>query len=170
MRELMLAAGVCCIGAIAPSATAAAEIYKCVSGDGLTYYTESPPEGRDCQLLTLEPLQEVPSVASDPAYQSALEVAREIEASRLERERVRLERERLRLEREQAESERPREYVQEPRYYPVYPWYSGKHPHAGHFGHERKRPPHRGWSAEPWPRGGGRAPRVPARVPGFGGR
>ena len=170
MRKFMRTAGVCCAGVILASTAAASEIYKCVSSDGLTYYTESAPKDRDCERLKLKPLETVDSAAPDRSYRSALDVAKDIEASRLERERVRLERERLRLEREKAASETPRGYTQERSYYPLYPRYSGKQVRPHQFRHDKKRLPRRGWGDEYWPHGGRSGSWAPARAPGFGGR
>ena len=88
------------------SAVCGSEVYKWVEDNGVTHYAEAPPE---TSLSSLEVLDiDVPE-AGPPAianYQSALDVANSIEASRLERERVRLERDKLLLqERQQRQSE-----------------------------------------------------------------
>lgn len=167
MRGFIWAAGMCCAGVIATSAAGADRIYKCVDREGVTYYSESRPATGPCETLTVTPVErDVPGPA-DPAYQSALDVAGDIQASRLERERLRLERERLRLEQAQAASARNREYSEDRSYYyPAYPWYSSRHPRPHPFSHGKRPMPRRGWGDRPWPQGGPSG----ARVPGFGGR
>lgn len=74
------------------------EVYKWAGPDGVTHYSESPPES---DLAGLEMLNLAVAESASPTvadYQSVLDVASSIEASRLERERVRLEREKLALQ------------------------------------------------------------------------
>lgn len=80
------------------STVSAVEIYKWAGPGGVTHYAESPP---DSDLASLEVLNVVVVESSSPAiadYQSVLDVASSIEASRLKRERARLEREKLVLQ------------------------------------------------------------------------
>jgi hypothetical protein len=154
--------------ALASAATAGAEIYKWVGPDGVTHYSEAAPGTPSPPIETLE----FADVASPPAadYQAVLDVANDLEAGRLERERLRLERQRLREEQAQAAARDRRQYDESTRYYPVYPYYypyGRKYP--GPPGYGRHRPPvptpyeHR--HDRYAPRGG-----VQARVPGMSGR
>jgi len=78
------------------------EVYKWVDTDGGTHYSEMPPESdlASVELLELEVVEPAPPVSA--SYQSILEVANSLEASRLERERLRLEKTRLRQREEEA--------------------------------------------------------------------
>lgn len=151
--------GVCLGG----SAVTAGEIYKWTGADGVTHYSESAPA---LPGGGVETLQLVPGGApAQPAagYQSALEVARDIESGRLQRERLRLERQKLRFEQAQAAAREQREEAQDRRYYPLYPYYY-RYPHKlglrpGHYPHRAPRQ-WPGMQPEPGP-GGGAQTRVP---------
>jgi len=80
------------------SAAHAAEIYKWTGADGVTHYAAAPPEADLAGLEVLEVTAATPAVTPVANYQTVLDVAGSIEASRLARERARLEREKLRLQ------------------------------------------------------------------------
>ena len=155
--------------ALASAVPADAEIYKWVGPDGVTHYSEAAPGTQSQPVETLE----FADVASTPApaadYQAVLEVAKQLEAGRLERERLRLEQQKLRREQAQAAAPERRRYDESSRYYPVYPYY---HPyvrkHPGPPGYPRHRPvptPYEHRHHRYSPRGG-----VQARVPGMSDR
>ena len=155
--------------ALASGGAAGAEIYKWVGPDGVTHYGEAAPEMQSPPVETLEfaDVASTPAAAAD--YQAVLEVARELEAGRLERERLRLEQQKLRREQAQAAARERRQYDESSRYYPVYPYY---HPyvrrHPGPPGYPRHRPvptPYEYRDHRYPPRGG-----VQARVPGMSDR
>jgi hypothetical protein len=118
----------------ATAPVAASEIYKWIGTDGVTHYSESAPASESRTVETVEfPDVEPPSAAA-PGYREALDVAKDIEAGRLERERLRLERQKLRQEQAQAAARDQREAAEGPRYYPVYPYYRQyprRHPRHG---------------------------------------
>jgi Domain of unknown function (DUF4124) len=92
-RFLLPLAGV--LGTVVPQFSAVAmagEIYKWVTPDGVTHFSESAPEAAlaSVEVIELEVAEPVQTAPRD--YRSMLEVAESIEASRLARERLRLER------------------------------------------------------------------------------
>lgn len=114
----------------------AAEIYTWVDEQGVTHFSETPPQdGRtQVEVLTLEPVSVLPSSGQ---ARDIIDMANELEASRLARERAALDRqvalEKLNLEEKWLEQQKT-EPASGPIYtYPVtvYPW--RKH---------RPRPPH----------------------------
>ena len=153
--------------ALASAVPADAEIYKWVGPDGVTHYSEAAPGTQSQPVETLE----FADVASTPApaadYQAVLEVAKQLEAGRLERERLRLEQQKLRQQ-QAAARDRIRN-DEAARYYPVYPYYypyERKHP--GPPGYRRHRPvptPYEYRHHRYPPRAG-----VQARTPGMSGR
>ena len=157
---------VCLLGLlVARAPPALGEVYKWIGADGVTYYSESQPDLPDAVVEMLELLPQAAPEPDAPGYRAALEVARDIEASRLQRERLRLERQKLRFEQAQATARAQREEAPVRHYYPLYP-YHYRYPHKppGKPGHYPYRPP-RHWSDmrhDPMPRGGGYA-----RVPGM---
>lgn len=147
----------------------AGEVYKWIGEDGVTHYSESQPglPADAVETVRLVPPEATP-VEDASGYRAALEVARDIEASRLQRERLRLERQKLRFEQAQAAAREQREDPETARYYPVYPYYY-RYPHKPRW--PRGHYPHRG--PEQWP---DRQPGYPppgggqARLPGMGTR
>ena len=82
------------------TATASGEqIYRWVGAEGETHFSEIPPDADPAAVEILEVVA-VDQVSPPPRrdYRSALEVAKDIESSRLERERLRLEKKRLLLQ------------------------------------------------------------------------
>jgi hypothetical protein len=108
----------------------AGEVYKWVDADGITHFGESPPASAAGEVEVIEMAVIEPVTQPTRDYQSTLDVAKSIEESRLERERLRLEQRKL-----DADSRRrqPGAYSEQgtTRYY--YPPY---------YGHPRKYPPH----------------------------
>ncbi len=84
-------------------AASGSEIYKWIESNGVTHYAETPPEASLSSLEILNVTAPGPALPAAVNYQSALDVANSIEASRLERERVRLEREKLLLQKRQLQ-------------------------------------------------------------------
>jgi len=148
---------------LASPVLAAAEIYKWIGPDGVTHYSEAAPGPELPVVETLELADVAYPPPAAPDYRRVLEVAKHLEAGRLERERLRLERQRLRQQQAQAAARDQREYAERTRYYPVYPYYH-------HY--LRKYPRHRPVPA-PYqerydhyrPRGG-----IQTRVPGMSSR
>ena len=114
------------------------QIYRWVGADGATHFSETPP---DVDPASVEILEVVPGGRLSPpsrGYQSVLDVAKDIESSRLERERLRLEKKKLLLQsRQLRQSEMiPQEYDDDYRgvrlYYSPYYRYPPK-PHRRHF-------------------------------------
>ena len=95
------------------TATASGEqIYRWLGADGATHFSETPP---DVDPASVEILEVVPAGRLSPSsrdYQSVLDVAKDIEASRLERERLRLEKKKLLLQERQLQQSAmiPQEY------------------------------------------------------------
>lgn len=152
-------------GALASATSAGAEIYKWVGPDGVTHYSEAAPGTPSPPVETLE----FADVASPPGsdYRAVLEVARELEAGRLERERLRLEQQKLRQE--QAAARDRRQDGETTRYHPIYPYY---HPYVRKYpgppGYRRHKPvpaPYEHRHERYPPRG-----RVQVRAPGMSGR
>lgn len=131
-------------------AVSGSEVYKWVAVDGTTHYSEVRPES---DLATVELLE---ITATDPlqpvsrSYQSLLDVANSIEASRLERERLRLEKRKLRLQEEQvrqrdlAQTSADKTYVAGGYYYPRYFRHHRKHQHGDGWPRPEHRPRLRG--------------------------
>ncbi len=162
--------GVLVVGfALAGAVPAGAEIYKWVGPDGVTHYSEAAPGTQSPPVETLEFADVAPPRAAAADYQAVLEVANELEAGRLERERLRLERQRLYQEQTEAAARDRPQYDGVTRYGPVYPYYYPyvrKHPGPPGYRHRRPVPtPYESPVHRYPPRGG-----VQARVPGMSGR
>lgn len=133
------------------TATAGGEqIYRWVGADGATHFSETPP---DIDPAGVEILEVVPGARplSPPSadYQSVLDVAKAIESSRLERERLRLEKKKLLLQNRQLRQSAmiPQEYEDDYRgvrlYYSPYYRYPPRHPRRRHYYHRPVNPqPH----------------------------
>jgi len=94
---------VCVLVGVLTFGTASAgptEVYKWVGSDGVTHYAESSPEASIASLEIVD-IDTTRPATTGPGYQGALDVANDIETSRLERERVRLEKQKLLLEERQ---------------------------------------------------------------------
>ena len=91
------------LSALVSGTAGGVDVYKWAGSDGVTHYAEAPPETglASFEILDVVIAEPAPPVVAD--YQSILDVANSIEASRLERERVRLEREKLRLQERQLQ-------------------------------------------------------------------
>jgi hypothetical protein len=167
MRSDFLTLAAALAFAMAAPTAGAAKVYKWLGSDGVTYYSETAPGSRPGEVETIELVEPDLVQAPAPDYQSVLEVARDIEASRLERERMRLEQQKLRLEQARSMARSDREYPESRSYFPIYPYYLRKHPRPHQFRRGPRPHPYRGWNVEPRPWSGGAGHR--ARVPGFGG-
>lgn len=125
------------------TATAGGEqIYRWTGADGATHFSETPP---DVDPAGVEILEVVPGGRSLPPsrdYQSVLDVAKDIESSRLERERLRLENKRLLLQSRQLRQSAmiPQEYDDDYRGVRLYysPYY--RYPPKPHRRHHYRRP------------------------------
>ena len=154
--------------ALASAGPAGAEIYKWVGPDGVTHYSEAAPGTQSRPVETLEFADVAPPPGAAADYQAVLEVANDLEAGRLERERLRLERQKLRQEQAQAAARDRRQDADSTGYYPAYPYY---YPHVrkpgppGYWGHRPVPAPYSHRHDRYPPRGG-----VQARAPGMAGR
>ena len=168
MRAQHLLKPVTCAVLFTSFTVTAGEVYKWIGEDGVTHYSESQPGLPAGAVETVELVPEAARVEDASGYRAALEVARDIEASRLQRERLRLEQQKLRFEQAQAAAREQREDAEAVRYYPVYPYYY-RYPHKPRW--SRGDYPQRG--PKQWP---DRRPGYPppggsqARVPGMGTR
>jgi hypothetical protein len=155
--------------ALASPVLAGAEVYKWIGPDGITHYSESAPGPQSPVVETLEFADVASPAGVPPDYRAALEVAKDLEAGRLERERLRLERRRLWQEQAQAAAREQRQYPESTRYYPVYPYYHRylrKQPRPPMNPRHRPVPsPYEHPRGHYGPRGG-----VQARVPGMTSR
>jgi len=118
------------------------QIYRWAGADGATHFSETPP---DVDPASVEILEVVPGGRSSPPsrdYQSVLDVAKDIESSRLERERLRLENKRLLLQSRQLRQSAmiPQEYDDDYRGVRLYysPYY--RYPPKSHRRHHYRRP------------------------------
>jgi len=98
-----LAAVFVALSALVSVTAGGVDVYKWAGSDGVIHYAEEPPETglASFEILDVVIAEPAPPVVAD--YQSVLDVANSIEASRLERERVRLEREKLLLQERQLQ-------------------------------------------------------------------
>ena len=118
------------------------QIYRWAGADGATHFSETPP---DVDLASVEILELVPGDRLPPPsrdYQSVLDVAKDIESSRLERERLRLEKKKLLLQSRQLHQSVmiPQEYDDD--YGGVRLYYSPyyRYPRKPHRRHHYRRP------------------------------
>lgn len=91
MAGLTLAAGL-----LLPLTVGALEVHKWTDAQGVVHYSESPPDSSDIASVEMFEVQseyEAPAESSREKYRSLLEVAKELEKSRLAREEARAERE-----------------------------------------------------------------------------
>jgi len=140
--------------AILFAATASGEqIYRWVGADGETHFSENPP---DADPVAVEILEVVPAAQGPPPsldYRSALDVARDIESSRLERERLRLEKKRLLLQNRQLRESAMISQEYDDDYRGVRLFYSPFYRHSPkpHRRHHIRRPVHpRPYSSPRW--------------------
>ncbi|MCO6412298.1 MAG: DUF4124 domain-containing protein [Thiogranum sp.] len=136
---LPLAAGLGTVIAQFGALANADEIYRWVTPDGVTHFSESAPEAElaSVEVFDLEVAEPVQTAPRD--YRSMLEVANSIEAGRLERERLRLEQRRLDREQRAAEISTAEDYAAPAAriYYPLYPGHR-RPPGDRHF-HDKPR-------------------------------
>jgi len=118
------------------------QIYRWAGADGATHFSETPP---DVDLASVEILELVTGGRLPPTsrdYQSVLDVAKDIESSRLERERLRLEKKKLLLQSKQLRQSAmiPQEYDDD--YGGVRLYYSPhyRYPRKPHRRHHYHRP------------------------------
>lgn len=125
--------------------TSSDQIYRWVGADGATHFSETPP---DVDPASVEILEVVTAGRLSPPsrdYQSVLDVAKDIEASRLERERLRFEKKKLLLQSRQLRQSAmiPQQYDDDYRgvrlYYSPYYRYPPKR-HRRHYYHRPVNP------------------------------
>ncbi len=139
------------IMALFSAGAAAGEIYKWVTPDGVTHFSETPPAAAVASLEVVELDVAPPGQPAPGGYQSVLDVARSIEASRLERERLQLEKRKLRLERESQPRTPETAYGAPPVriYYPPYRRYAPPPHYRDRFPKPRGWPPRSPPAPEP---------------------
>lgn len=121
----------------------AAELYKWISEDGSTHYSEHLPSG---EVAAFEVLQIVPPIpVPEPrafSYRSVLDLAASLQADRLARERLRLEKEKLRQQARLAREAQARyDEVYSPTSY-IVPYYGYHHRTYPRPSYQRKYPGH----------------------------
>ena len=119
---------------LASVAASGAEIYKWVGPDGVTHFTETAPPAELPGVQVLEVTEAGAAGAPARDYRSMLAVAKDIEASRLARERLRLEKQKLRLQARQARQQYSDGYADTRVYYPLYSGYP-RRPHMRRYHH-----------------------------------
>lgn len=130
------------------------QVYRWVGADGATHFSETRPDIDPAGVKILEVVPEARRLSPSSAdYQSVLDVAKAIESSRLERERLRLEKKKLLLQNRQLRQWAmiPQEYEDDYRgvrmYYSPYYRYPPRHPRRRHYYHRPVNPgpysPHR---------------------------
>ena len=88
--------------AILFTATASGDqIYRWVGADGTTHFSETPPDADPASVEILEVVSQGRVSPPSRNYRAVLDVAKDIESSRLERERLRLEKKKLLLQNRQ---------------------------------------------------------------------
>jgi hypothetical protein len=129
-----------CVAFLLTAPASAEQIYRWVGDDGATHFSETPPavDSADVEVLEVIARQRVGAPTRD--YRSALEVAKDIESSRLERERLRLEKKQLRLQNQQLRESRTASPDFDEDYRGVYytPYY--RYPPKPHRRHPYHRP------------------------------
>jgi len=136
-RICLAIAGLAIIGTVS-----AQDIYKWQDQKGTTHYGEIPPPMEFSSFEVLEVQLEEPARPVAESYRSALELANNLQADRLEREKMRLEREKLLQQDRQARLEAQRyNDTYQTRYYNggYYPYRSYSRP--PHSGKPHPRPP-----------------------------
>ena len=136
-RIFLAIAGLAVIGTVS-----AQDIYKWQDQKGTTHYGESPPPMEFSRFEVLDVRLEEPARPVAESYRSALELANNLQADRLEREKLRLEREKLLQQDRQARLEAQRyNDTYQSRYYNggYYPYRSYSRP--PHSGKPHPRPP-----------------------------
>jgi len=136
-RIFLAIAGLAVIGTVS-----AQEIYKWQDQKGTTHYGEIPPPMEFSRFEVLDVRLEEPARPVAESYRSALELANNLQADRLEREKLRLEREKLLQQDRQARLEAQRyNDTYQSRYYNggYYPYRSYSRP--PHSGKPHPRPP-----------------------------
>ena len=136
-RIFLAIAGLAVIGTVS-----AQDIYKWQDQKGTTHYGEIPPPMEFSRFEVLDVRLEEPARPVAESYRSALELANNLQADRLEREKLRLEREKLLQQDRQARLEAQRyNDTYQSRYYNggYYPYRSYSRP--PHSGKPHPRPP-----------------------------
>ncbi len=129
-----------------------AEVYKWIGADGTTHYSETLPVTQPVSIKKISIRVPTADPVGQPAIQETLEVAKQLETSRLKRERLRLDKkmaliERQRILAEQAAREESRVSATGPVYYlPVNRLY------RPHKLHPHKQFHHRPHTNRPHPR------------------
>ncbi len=114
-------------------ASAIEEVYKWVDTDGATHYGETPPAIHPASIQKVTLAEHNPETITPPNIQATLDVAKQLEISRLERERFRLEKKKANTEKLRALQAQQTAYNGNRRYYgggysSYYPPYYGR-PH-----------------------------------------
>lgn len=119
-----------------PLSVQAMDIYKWVDSNGVTHYSQSPPEKIETQAEIIQVEETKSEIKPVEQAQATLEIANQFERARLAREKARLDRRlslaRLELETERSESEQDDsievQYVSV--YYPRFKHHKHKHRHC----------------------------------------
>ncbi len=112
-------------GFLLPGQAAAVEVYKWMDEQGIVHYSGSPPPEAVTEFATLEFPNEYDAPSeSENHHLAMLQVAKELEKSRLAREKIRAEQEALERQRSQRIMAIPPAY-EDGAYYPLYPYATG---------------------------------------------
>lgn len=129
-------------------AAAIEEVYKWVDTEGATHYGQTPPAVQPASIEKVLLAAHNPDTITQPDIQATLAVAKQLEISRLERERFRLEKKKVQIEQLKALQAEQTAYTESRRYYgysssAYYPPYYGR-PHRPHQPHKPYQPnPHK---------------------------
>ncbi len=123
--------------------THAAEVYKWTGADGSTHYSQTPPVTRPASIEKLSISVHTPEAVEATGLQTTLEVAKQLEVSRLERERLRLERRKAHLEKQKLLAEQAAREQRQAERGPVYYLPVIQRPHRPHKPFHHKPHPHR---------------------------
>ena len=118
----------------------AANVHKWVDENGVTHYSDAPPEAVETTLIDVPEPPAVSAGDHEDDYYSISKQWERMNRERLEREKLAVERARLRAEQKSAAP--PTVYVQqsdEVRYVPIYGGH-GYRKHRGHRRHIRRLP------------------------------
>jgi len=123
---------------LANPAAAIEEVYKWVDTEGATHYGQTPPEIQPARIETVTLAAHNPDTSAQPDIQATLDVAKQLEISRLQRERFRLEKKKAQTEKLKAQQTA---YNDSTRYYGGY-GYGYYRPNHGrpHKPHHPSRP------------------------------
>ncbi len=124
-------------------AAAIEEVYKWVDTEGATHYGQTPPDILPASLEKVILAEHNPIPTEPSNIQATLDVAKQLEISRLERERFRLEKKKANTEKLKALQAQQTAYNENRRYYGGYSSYYPPYYGRPHKPQHPIKPPHR---------------------------